>query len=309
MRPTVRSCGGVGRGGIVTIVTILGLPDGRNLDIRISGPDDGIPLVFHHGTPGANRPVRHTERAVHARGLRMVKASRAGYGDSTRKAGRTVADVAADVTAILDHLGADRCLVAGASGGGPHTLATAALLPDRVAGALVIAGITPFDAPGIDFTSGMGEQNITEFGQALAGESVLRPALAAEAAGLRGTTVAGLIEALSTVLPDVDRAVLTDEYGEDTIANFTEALRTGVDGWVDDDLAFTKPWGFELDAVKVPVFLWHGAEDRMAPFAHGQWLAEHVPGVTAHLEPGQGHLSIGVGSIDVMLDELVTTLG
>jgi len=284
------------------------MPDGRRLDITISGPADGIPLVFHHGTPGAKTRFRVTDRAVQERGLRTVKLSRAGYGDSTRRPGRTVADVAADVATVLDYLGAARCLVAGASGGGPHSLATAALLPDRVAGALVIAGITPWDPPGLDFLDGMGEQNITEFGLAAKGEAALRPSLEAEAVGLRSGTVAGLIDALSTLLPDVDRAALTDEYGEDMVASFAESLRTGVDGWVDDDLAFLAPWGFELSSITVPTFVWHGEQDLMAPFAHGRWLAEHIPGVTAHLEPEHGHLSILAGNIDAMLDELVATL-
>jgi pimeloyl-ACP methyl ester carboxylesterase len=302
-------CARVADPGIVAGVTILGLPDGRRIDFDISGPDGGTPLVFHHGTPGSKARSRVTERAGHERGLRVVKLSRAGYGDSTRRPGRTVADVAEDVAAILDDIGADRCLVAGASGGGPHTLATAALLPDRVAGALVIAGVAPWDAPGLDFLAGMGEQNITEFGLTVQGEAALRPALEAEAIGLRAATPEGLIDALDTLLPDADRAVMTDEYGEDMVAAFTEALRTGVDGWVDDDLAFVRPWGFALDAITVPTFVWHGEEDMMAPFAHGRWMAEHIPGVKAHLEPRHGHLSVVVGEIGPMLDELVATLG
>jgi pimeloyl-ACP methyl ester carboxylesterase len=154
----------------------------------------------------------------------------------------------------------------------------------------------------------MGEQNITEFTQARSGEPVLRPALEAEAVGLRSGGVAELIESLHTLLPDVDRAVLTDEHGEDTVAGFREALRTGVDGWVDDDLAFVKPWDFELDKISVPVFVWHGHQDLMAPIAHGQWLAQHVPGATAHLEPDEGHLSVIANRIGAMLDELVVTV-
>ena len=289
-------------------MTILEMPDGRRIDFTVSGPADGVPLVFHHGTPGAKTKARHIERAAHDRGLRLVGLSRAGYGDSTRRPGRDVADIAVDVASILDQLGARRCLVAGASGGGPHSLATAALLPDRVAGAAVIAGITPPDAAGLDFLAGMGEQNIVEFGQAREGEAVLRPALAAEAPALRRADVAGLIAALDTLLPDVDRAVLTDEFGADMVKNFAEALRTGVDGWVDDDLAFVKPWGFDLTAIRVPTFVWHGVEDKMAPFAHGEWLAANIPGVKPHLMSGHGHLSIGVREIGAMLDELMTTL-
>jgi pimeloyl-ACP methyl ester carboxylesterase len=287
---------------------IVSLPDGRDLDVDVSGPDDGIPLVFHHGTPGSKRVSHRLRRAAHERGLRVACASRAGYGGSSRRPGRRIVDVAEDVAAVLDALGAERCVVAGESGGGPHTLATAARLPDRVAGALVIAGVAPYEADGLDFLAGMGEQNIEEFGLALQGEAAVRPFLERDAVELRGADGPGLVAVLHTLVPEVDRAVLTDEYGQDLADQITEGLRTGVDGWLDDDLAFTQPWGFELSDIAVPVFLWQGSADLMVPFAHGQWLAERVPGVVAHLLDGQGHLSIAAGSIDRLLDELITTL-
>ena len=234
--------------------------------------------------------------------------SRPGYGDSTRQPGRRVVDAAADVAAVLEHLGAARCLVAGKSGGGPHALATGARLPQQVAGILCIAGIAPYDAEGLDFLDGMGQQNIDEFGLALRGEEAMRPTFEAEAVGLRDTDAAGLIEGMDTLLPDVDRAVLTAELGEDMAASFAEAFRTGVDGWIDDDLAFSAPWGFTLADIAVPTFVWQGSADLMVPFAHGRWLAGHVPGATARLQQGEGHLSITVGALDQMFDELLTTL-
>jgi pimeloyl-ACP methyl ester carboxylesterase len=182
------------------------------------------------------------------------------------------------------------------------------LLPSRVLGVLSIASVVPDGLADLELTAGMGEQNVEEFELARQGEEALRPLLEREATGLAHADAAGLIEGLGTLLPDVDRQVLTAEVGEDMAASFAEGLRTGVDGWLDDDLAFARPWGFELDQLGVPVFLWQGSEDLMVPFAHGQWLAGNVPGATVHLEQGQGHLSIGVGSIDRMLDELVTVL-
>jgi len=286
-------------------MTFLDLPDGRVLDIKISGPEDGFPLVFQHGTPGSCTQFRAMQRAAHGRGLRLVTFSRAGYGASTRRPGRDIGSESADVGAVLDHLGADRCLTAGWSGGGPHALGCGALLPDRVAGVLVIAGVAPYGVDGLDFLAGMGEQNVEEFGLALEGADALRPAHEREAAEMRDADAAALIEGMSTLLPDVDRAVLTDEFGEDLAANFNEALRLGVDGWLDDDLAFTRPWGFDVTDVAVPTFLWQGSVDLMVPFAHGQWLAEQIPGVTAHLLEGEGHLSITVGALETMLDELV----
>jgi pimeloyl-ACP methyl ester carboxylesterase len=289
-------------------VTTAQLPDGRRLDVTTSGPADGTPLLFHHGTPASMVQIGALRRAAHERGLRMVTYSRPGYGDSTRLPGRTVASVAEDATAVLEHVGAQRCVVAGWSGGGPHALATAAMLPERVAGVAVIAGVAPYDAAGLDFLAGMGESNIEEFGAAVQGEAVLRPALEAEAPVLRSGDPAGMLEAMSTLLPEVDRALLTDEFGADMTAHMSEGLRVSVDGWLDDDLAFVRPWGFDLATITVPAFLWQGNEDLMVPFAHGEWLAKHVPGVHAHLEHGQGHLSIAVGAIGPILDELITTL-
>jgi pimeloyl-ACP methyl ester carboxylesterase len=289
-------------------VSTIELADGRLLEVEVTGPDAAVPLVFHHGTPGAMTQFRLVQRAAAERSLRLVTYSRPGYGGSTRLPGRHVVDAAADVTAVLDHLGDDRCLVAGWSGGGPHALATASRLPDRVAGVLTIAGAAAFDADDLDFLAGMGEQNLEEFGLALAGEAALRPYLVQESANLHAADAAALVAGMSTLLPEVDRAVVTDEYGEDLARSFAEAVRVGVDGWLDDDFALTRPWGFELAEMRVPTFVWQGSEDLMVPFRHGQWLVANIPGVTAHLEQGQGHLSIAVGSLDRMLDELVATL-
>jgi pimeloyl-ACP methyl ester carboxylesterase len=282
------------------------LPDGRSLEVEVSGPTDGTPLIFHHGSPGSAYQFRAIQRAAHTRGLRLVTFSRAGYGSSTRRPGRSVVDVVDDVAAVLAHLGADRCLAAGWSGGGPHALATGARLAEQVAGVLVIAGVAPYDAADLDFLHGMGRQNVEEFGSALQGEAALRPSLQTEAEQLRDTDAAGVIESLSSLLPDVDRAVVTAEFGEDLVASFTGAFRTGVDGWVDDDLAFIRPWGFALDEVAVPTFVWQGSEDLMVPFAHGQWLARHLPAATARLQQGEGHLSIAVGALDRMFDDLIS---
>ena len=288
-------------------MTSITLPDGRSLDIVDAG-GDGPVLLLHHGTPGSGRPVRAMHRAAENAGLRLVTYSRAGYGGSSRKAGRSVADVAADMEALLDALGAERCVTVGWSGGGPHALAMGALLPERTAGVVSIAGIAPYGARGIDFMAGMGEQNVVEFNASLAGEETLRPSLEADAEQLADTDAAGMIEGMATLLPQVDRDHLTDEFGEDLAANFKEGLRNGVDGWVDDDLAFTGPWGFDLASITVPVAIWQGSEDLMVPYAHGQWLATQVPGVRAHLLQGEGHLSVAVGALDAMFAELKATL-
>lgn len=288
-------------------MTTISLPDGRALDIRINGPEDGLVLVFHHGTPGSLLPRSKMVDQAADCGLRLVTYSRAGYGDSTRREGRSVADIADDVTAILDHLGVEKAMTAGWSGGGPHALATGALLPDRITGVLSIAGVAPYGVEGLDFLAGMGEGNIEEFGAALEGEDTLRPLLDGMRQELKDATPEAILGELSTLLPEVDRKQITDESGEEMAANFREALKHGVDGWLDDDLAFTRPWGFNLDSISVPTFVWQGSADLMVPFAHGQWLAANVPGAQAHLLDGEGHLSVGVGAMPQMLKELRAT--
>ncbi len=272
--------------------------------MRVSGPSDGLPLVFHHGTPGAATPIHALERAVHARGLRLVTTSRPGYGNSTRQPGRSVVDVVADTDAVLAALGAQRCVTMGWSGGGPHSLACGARL-GAAAAVVVVAGVAPYEADGLDWMAGMGEENVVEFSAAVDGEDQLRPYLLQQGELLRNIRAADIVASMRSLLPDVDQAALTGEFGEDMAASFREAVRTGVDGWLDDDLAFAKPWGFSLAEISAPTMIWQGSADLMVPFAHGQWLASRLPAALAHLEEGEGHLSVGLGRLDAMLDELV----
>jgi pimeloyl-ACP methyl ester carboxylesterase len=281
------------------------LPDGRTLEIEVTGPDGAPVLLFVHGTPGGSRQLGALARAVHGHGHRLVTWSRAGYGASSRRAGRDVASETADVAAVLDHLGVDACVVAGWSGGGPHALACGALLADRVRAVTTIAGVAPYDADGLDFLAGMGEDNREEFGEALKGERAMRTWLDAARPGYAAITADQVAAALDTLISAGDRASLTGEFAEYLAGLFRQAMSVGVDGWLDDDLAFTAPWGFDLGAVAVPTYLWQGGEDLMVPFAHGEWLRDRIPGVTPHLEHGQGHLEVLLGGVEVWVDELI----
>ena len=288
-------------------MSLITLHDGRDLEIEVSGPDGAPVLLFCHGTPGGSTQFGGFARGARGRGLRLVTWSRPGYGASTRRAGRTVADDAEDAAAVLDHVGVETCLVAGWSGGGPHALAAGALLAERVRGVLCIAGVAPYDADGLDFLAGMGEDNIEEFGESLKGEAPLRAWLENVRPELVDMTADDVVASLDTLLPPVDEAAVTGEFADYLAAGFRQAVSVGVDGWLDDDLAFTRPWGFDLGAIAVPTYVWQGSEDLMVPFAHGQWLAERIPGVAAHLEPGEGHLSVALGALDRMLDELAAS--
>ena len=290
------------------IASTLVLADGRELDLRRSGPADGDVLVYLHGTPSSGAAPSALAAAAHARGLQVLSWSRPGCSTSTRQPGRSIASVAADAREVLDALGIDRAHALGWSGGGPHVLALAALLPDRIRSATSLAGVAPYaETSGeLDFLAGMGQDNIEEFGAAVEGEEALRQFLAPFVPALRVVTPAGIVEELASLLPDVDRAYCTDEHGDELAVAFHEALAVSEDGWVDDDLAFVRPWGFDLASIRVPVHVWQGSADLMVPFAHGVWLASAVPGAAVHLLEGEGHLSIGVGRAEAIVDALLS---
>jgi pimeloyl-ACP methyl ester carboxylesterase len=266
--------------------------DGRDLEVLRQGPEDGLPLVFHCGTPNAPVEFPLLADAVDARGWQLVAYSRPGYAGSTPHEGHAVADAASDVAAILDHLELDRFVTLGWSGGGPHALACAALLPDRCRAAASLAGVAPFDADGLDFLAGMGPENVEEFGAAAESRAALETYLEGHAPSRDEITGEGMAAALGGLVSDVDRAALTGELADVLAAMFRRALTSGLAGWRDDDLAFATPWGFDVSDITVPVSIWQGAQDRMVPFEHGEWLAANIPGARAHLYDDEGHISL-----------------
>ncbi len=279
--------------------------DGRSLEVVSQGSADALPLVFHGGTPLAAVLHPPIVDAAIARGLRFITYSRPGYATSDPMPGRSVADAVGDVVAILEALNADRFVTIGWSGGGPHALACAAMLPDRCAGVATIAGVAPYPADGIDWLAGMGEENVEEFGAALDGEAALSAYLKEEAIGLSQVTATDLDDALGDLVSDIDRASLTGPFAQWAATSFRKAVSTGIAGWRDDDLAFVKPWGFDLARITRPVALWQGSDDRMVPFSHGKWLAAHVPTARSRMLEGEGHLSVGVGAFGRIVEDLV----
>jgi pimeloyl-ACP methyl ester carboxylesterase len=283
-------------------------PGGRELEVLAAGPADGLPLVFHNGTPGGLVAFGPMTAAAAERGLRTVMYARPGYGASTPQPGRRVADAAADVAAVLDALDAEQFVSAGWSGGGPHALACAALLPQRCQGAASIAGVAPHDAAGLDWLAGMAGENVAEFGAATAGEAELTAFVTAGAADLRDVTAEQVAAALGDLASAADQDVLTGEFASYLAADFRAATAAGIAGWRDDDLAFITDWGFALGA-GAPVTVWQGDQDMMVPFGHGKWLAANLPGARAHLVPGAGHLSLAVGQFGEILDDLLSVAG
>jgi pimeloyl-ACP methyl ester carboxylesterase len=267
-------------------------PDGRTLTVQEGGDPRGVPVLVHNGTPGSSLLYEPHLRDAEARGIRLFSYDRPGYGGSSRAEGRTIADCSADVAAVCDALGVGRFCVWGISGGGPHALATAALLPERVAAAAALAPVAPFDAEGLDFYEGMGEQNVEEFGAVLESEELHRGHLERDREELLAASPDDLVAAWSTLLGPADREVLTGRLAEYLLECVREGIERSLDGWFDDDVAFTLPWGFELGAISVPVLHWQGEQDKFVPFGHGVWLSEHIPGVESHLSPEDGHLTL-----------------
>jgi pimeloyl-ACP methyl ester carboxylesterase len=288
--------------------TTVAAPGDRRLEVLAAGPADGLPLVFHNGTPGGLVAFGPMVAAAAERGLRTVMYARPGYGASTPQPGRRVADAAADVAAVLDALGAEHFVTAGWSGGGPHALATAALLPQRCRGAATIAGVAPHDAAGLDWLADMAGENVAEFGAATAGEAELTAFLTAAAGELRDITAEQMVAGLGDLASPTDRGVLTGEFAGYMAAAFRAALATGIAGWRDDDLAFVADWGVPL-GTGAPVAVWQGDQDMMVPFGHGKWLAAALPEARAHLVPGAGHLSLAIGMFGEILDDLLDLAG
>jgi pimeloyl-ACP methyl ester carboxylesterase len=282
--------------------------EGRSLEVLVSGPETGFPLVYHHGSPMSAVPFPLLEGAAAERNLRVIGYSRPGYGESSPRPTGVIADDVIDVTAILDHLGLGEFVTLGWSGGGPRALACAALLPGRCRGAVSLAGVAPFDAEGLDFFAGMGEQNVEEFGAAAKGPQVLEAWLAEVAPELFSVTADQVAGALGDLASDIDKAALTGGLAEYLSASTRHAGRQGITGWRDEDLVFIRPWGFDLGTVSVPVSIWQGRHDNMVPYAHGVWLAEHVAGARAHLYDDEGHLSL-VSQLGRILDDLLDQAG
>jgi pimeloyl-ACP methyl ester carboxylesterase len=278
--------------GIGMVEQTVGAEDGRVLCVVEGGDAKGKPVFVLHGTPESRLLYGPHVADASERGIRLISYDRPGYGGSSPMPGRKVADVTKDVASIADHLGVERFAVWGISGGGPHALACAALLPKRVVAAASLASPAPYPSPGLDWLSGQGEDNVAEFGAAMGGPKQLDRFLAPLRELLLKGNPEGMAKILETLLPPVDKAAMSGELGDFLALSMKEGIRPGHEGWKEDDLAFISDWGFKPSDVSVPVLLWQGKEDKMVPFAHGLWLADHIPGVETRLSQEDGHLTL-----------------
>lgn len=248
-------------------------------------------MFLLHGTPGSRLGPSPRGMMLYHQGVRLISYDRPGYGGSDRLRGRRVADVAQDVATIADALGVERFGVVGRSGGGPHALACARLLADRVTRVAVMVSLAPRGADGLDWFDGMAESNIVEYTAATTGPEKLAASLESRSAAIRDDPMR-LLADLRRELTGPDRVVVSDAGIRSLLArNYHEALRTSAAGWYDDVLAFSTPWGFDPDDIRVPVMIWHGTEDVFSPVSHSRWLADHIPGAIAVWQPYAAHFT------------------
>jgi pimeloyl-ACP methyl ester carboxylesterase len=272
--------------------------DGRALQVLEGGAPNGRPVLVHNGTPNSRLLFEPDLARAERQGVRLISYDRPGYGGSTPQPGRTVADCAEDVRAIAAALQIERLAVWGISGGGPHAIACAALLPDLVPAVAVLASCAPWQAAGLDYFAGMGQMNAEDTLLMLKDPVAARAKADSDRLDMIAITPDALIEYLNTLLTPVDAAELTGELAEYLVRAARSGLAPGSDGWWDDDVAFLAPWGFELDSIRTPVLLYHGRQDRFVPFGHGEWLSRHIPGVQAELTDDDGHLTLTVRHLD-----------
>jgi pimeloyl-ACP methyl ester carboxylesterase len=244
---------------------------------------DGIPAVavfWLHGSPNIGSPPEPLFAAAEANGLRWVSYDRPGYGFSGPDEGRRIASAAADVAAIADALGIGRFAVLGHSGGGPHALACAALLPERVIAAVSVSAPAPFDADGLDWFAGWSPGITAENRAAADGRAALEAHWAAAEP-----------EDMDAFFTEADLAALGGNWS--WLAGVAgQAMEQGSEGMAEDTLASVQPWGFRVGDIRVPVLIMHGASDKMVPGAHGEWLAARCPAAELRIVPDAGHITV-----------------
>ena len=274
--------------------------EGRVLTFDVSGDPDGCPVFLLHGTPGSRRGPKPRGIVLYRLGVRLICYDRPGYGGSGRHEHRSVRDAADDVQLIAGELGLDRFAVVGRSGGGPHALAVAAELSDRVSSTAVLVSLAPADAAGLDWYHGMNGSNIREYGDADKDAKALLESLTA-ATDEAQRDPRRFIALIQADLSAPDKRVVGDvTLRRLLLATYREALSQGPDGWIDDVLALRKPWGIDFARITSNVLLWHGADDRFSPADHTLWLGEQMPRAHVTIEPGIGHF----GAVEVLPEVL-----
>lgn len=267
------------------------LRDGRNLGYCVYGKSGGVPLLFFHGTPGS-RLFNRFENAswIEKFGIRIITPERPGYGLSDPAPARKIEGWAKDVESLVDFLGVNRFHVAGGSGGGPFALACAIQMPARVLSTTLVSSGGPPEA--MRSSKDMQAGNRVIFFLAQYAPFLLKRLLASTAKGL-SKRPEKFMERTLAKFPECDRRIVANQNREDLLSHLSEAFRQGVDGTYFDTLLVARPWGLDLDRISVPVFMWHGTADTLAPVSAARALSKLIPGCETHFIAGAGHQLLG----------------
>ncbi|MCE7883144.1 MAG: alpha/beta hydrolase [Actinobacteria bacterium ATB1] len=282
--------------GVEVDATVLRLSTGRRVGVAEWGDPDGVPLLFFHGTPGSRLTGRRAHDAALEHGVRVIAVERPGYGLSDPVVGRSLLDWAGDVAVVADHLGIDRFAVAGVSGGGPYVHSCAAAIPERLTVGCVMSGAGIESEPG----AMEGAMLANRVGVALASNAPWlfdRPAAAVDRLfgsmiGPIGARVVSVV--LERSLPEADTRALVEHDGfERMTEEIREAFRQGLSGFASDSRCFARPWGFDPADCSVPIFLWHGDQDRNVPVRQAEAMAARIPKAELRIASGEGHMLLG----------------
>jgi pimeloyl-ACP methyl ester carboxylesterase len=286
-------------------MSLLKLADGRMLDYITNDVSSKSAILFHHGTPGDCTAWQKWFKDIP--GVLAIAASRPGYGLSDRNKGRTVASDLSDQNQLLDHFNIEKFVSVGWSGGGPHALGMSRNL--KCQGVITLAGVGEWGNSDLNFLEGMGPENHEEFGAALNGENAIKKWMQENTAAFKNVTGADLITSFGGLIGEADKKALTPTVAEEEAASYRRALSVSYNGWLDDDLAFVQPFGFNLNEINKPVLVWQGDDDFMVPRAHSQWLASKIPTAKLNFVPGHGHISLGESYRNEIIDQALQLLG
>jgi pimeloyl-ACP methyl ester carboxylesterase len=271
---------------------ILKLADGRNLGFGVYANPRGVPVMHFHGTPGSQLEAALIAEYLGSDAVCLIGMDRPGYGRSSMKPGWTIGDIPGDVEALANHLGYDRFIVTGYSGGGPYVTACALKIPQRLLAAGIISGVGPAEVG----SAGMHAANRKKFNLAQQMPWLVKWMIRMAFSSLRGRPekMARQIARGRPDMPAIDHHVLGDRHFLDWMVRETmEAVALGSAGLAHEEVLFAFPWGFRLEDIRCAnVFLWHGCLDRNVPLSMARAVAERIPGCQAQFFPDDGHLSL-----------------
>ena len=287
------------------IESTLRLKDGRDLGYGVYGNPHGIPIIDFHGIPGSRREASLFNEFIGRDDICFIGIDRPGYGCSSPKRNFQIIDFPQDVAALADHLGIERFIGLGYSGGGPFSLACGLLIPERIQVLGIVSGVGPAQVG----SAGMHESNRKKFDMAQKLPWLSRLLLKVAFSSLRSDPqkLAGQLSKIWLQMPEPDQLALKDPRFSQGILEVTrDAIANGVTGWANEEVLMALPWQFNLqDIQKTPIFLWHGGKDRNVPVAMAKAAAAQIPGCRATFLDDEGHLSILFNHGKEIITELI----